>query len=131
MCSAATPIDHLFTALNLQIVGDEDDFGPSAGADSDDGDNATTNDGKPRDYWPGSDGLAHKVATMQVIGEGGASGRSTTTIDGVEFSATGRIGVSLAELAAVKEVGFAFSRATSRLHEMSGAEFGRGAKKAW
>ena len=154
VCSAATPIDHLFTELNLQIVGNEDDFGdnapiPSSSSSAAAHPAATASnaaatsamplatasnvggDGNQQDYWPGSDGLSHTVATMRVIGEGGASGRSTTTIDGVEFSATGRVGVSLAELAAVKEVGFAFSRATSRLHEMCSEEFGRHAKTAW
>jgi protein AFG1 len=37
----------------------------------------------------------------------------------VEWSATGRIGVSLAQLSAVKEVSFSFQRAESRLAEMS------------
>ena len=56
-----------------------------------------------------------------------------TGVNGVatEFSATGRIGVSLAEIAAVREVGFAFARATSRLHEMSGVAFGRSRKAEW
>ena len=36
----------------------------------------------------------------------------------VEWSATGRIGVSLAQLSSVKEVIFSFRRAESRLYEM-------------
>ena len=65
-----------------------------------------------------------------VIGEGGSSSSSSTTIirtkDGdIEWSATGRIGVSLAQLSAVREVAFSFKRAESRLAEMSGAQWGK------
>jgi len=43
-----------------------------------------------------------------------------TTVDvDVEWSATGRIGVSLAQLSSVKEVVFSFRRAESRLYEMT------------
>jgi protein AFG1 len=42
----------------------------------------------------------------------------TDTVD-VEWSATGRIGVSLAQLSSVKEVVFSFRRAESRLYEMT------------
>jgi len=71
---------------------------------------------------------------LAVVGEGGSSSSSSTTtiraksstgsdnnndknVD-VEWSATGRIGVSLAQLSAVKEVVFSFRRAESRLHEL-------------
>jgi len=59
-----------------------------------------------------------------VKGEGGSSSSAATTMvqtkEGeVEWSATGRIGVSLAQLSAVKEVSFSFQRAESRLFEMS------------
>ena len=65
-----------------------------------------------------------------VIGEGGSSSSSSTTMirtkDGdIEWSATGRIGVSLAQLSAVRDVAFSFKRAESRLAEMSGAQWGR------
>ena len=66
-----------------------------------------------------------------VIGEGGSSSSSSTTMirtnndKTVEWSATGRIGVSLAQLSAVKEVSFSFQRAESRLAEMSLASWGR------
>ena len=65
-----------------------------------------------------------------VIGEGGSSSSSSTTMirtkDGdIEWSATGRIGVSLAQLSGVREVSFAFKRAESRLAEMSGAQWGK------
>lgn len=67
---------------------------------------------------------------MFVIGEGGSSSSSSTTMirtrDGyVEWSATGRIGVSLAQLSAVRDVSFSFKRAESRLAEMSGEAWGR------
>ena len=63
-------------------------------------------------------------------GEGGSSSSSSTTMirtrDGnVEWSATGRIGVSLSQLSAVKDVAFSFKRAQSRLVEMSGEFWGR------
>jgi len=66
-----------------------------------------------------------------VIGEGGSSSSSSTTMirtnndSAVEWSATGRIGVSLAQLSAVKEVSFSFQRAESRLSEMTLASWGR------
>ncbi|KAL7439125.1 hypothetical protein ACHAXM_006812 [Skeletonema potamos] len=66
-----------------------------------------------------------------VIGEGGSSSSSSTTMirtnndKTVEWSATGRIGVSLAQRSAVKEVSFSFQRAESRLAEMSLASWGR------
>ena len=43
----------------------------------------------------------------------------------MEWSATVRIGVSLAQLSFVREVSFAFKRADSRLAEMAGANWGR------
>ena len=39
-------------------------------------------------------------------------------VGGMEWSATGRMGVSLAGLSAVRDVSFSFSRAASRLAEM-------------
>ena len=66
-----------------------------------------------------------------VRGEGGSSSSHATTMiqgaDGnqVEWSATGRIGVSLAQLSAVKDVAFSFARAESRLAEMRRPSWGR------
>jgi len=60
---------------------------------------------------------------LSVAEEGGSSGRVTTMIGSMEWSATGRLGVSLAELSAVKDVGFAFRRALSRLIEMQTAKY--------
>lgn len=62
-----------------------------------------------------------------VKGEGGSSSSAATTMvrnrngEAVEWSATGRIGVSLAQLSAVKDVSFSFQRAESRLVEMNSA----------
>jgi protein AFG1 len=42
-----------------------------------------------------------------------------------EWSATGRIGVSLAQLSAANDLAFSFRRAASRLVEMGGKEWGR------
>merc|ERR1711865_1281616 len=77
------------------------------------------------------DGVVQEYAIQQqqgdeeswVSGEGGSSSSSSTTMiktkDGdMEWSATGRIGVSLAQLSAVKDVVFSFKRAESRLVEM-------------
>jgi len=66
-----------------------------------------------------------------VVGEGGSSSSSSTTLirtqnnDAMEWSATGRIGVSLAQLSSVKEVSFSFKRAESRLAEMAAEKWGR------
>lgn len=65
-----------------------------------------------------------------VIGEGGSSSSSSTTLirtqDGdMEWSATGRVGVSLAQLSSVREASFSFLRAESRLAEMAAANWGR------
>ncbi|KAL3801729.1 hypothetical protein ACHAW5_005829 [Stephanodiscus triporus] len=46
-------------------------------------------------------------------------------LTGVEWSATGRVGVSLAQLSAVREVSFSFRRAESRLAEMASSSWGR------
>ena len=69
--------------------------------------------------------------TIFVKGEGGSSSSVATTFvrnaDGteVEWSATGRIGVSLAQLSAVRDVSFSFRRAESRLVEMNRPSWGR------
>lgn len=66
-----------------------------------------------------------------ISGEGGSSSSSSTTMINaphgkmVEWSATGRIGVSLAQLSAVREVSFSFMRAESRLAEMAAPNWGR------
>lgn len=43
----------------------------------------------------------------------------------MEWSATGRAGVSLGELSGVKETSFAYARAVSRLQEMGSVEYMR------
>ena len=65
-----------------------------------------------------------------IVGEGGSSSSSSTTLVNtqngeVEWSATGRLAVSLAQLSAVREVSFSFERAESRLAEMAAANWGR------
>ncbi len=62
------------------------------------------------------------LSGVSVSGAGGSSGRSTTMVGGVEWSATGRLGASLAHLGAG---GGSFARAAapraaSRLAEMTG-----------
>jgi len=73
----------------------------------------------------GSGAHVGAVQELRVSDSGGASsGRHTTYMgDNVEWSATGRLGVSLAELSAVQDVGFAFHRAFSRLVEMQSQEY--------
>jgi protein AFG1 len=73
-----------------------------------------------------------KVGTESFIsGEGGSSSSSSTTNINtpnghiLEWSATGRIGVSLAQLSSVREVSFSFMRAESRLAEMASSNWGR------
>ena len=61
---------------------------------------------------------------MRVVAEGGASGGLTTMIGEAEWSATGLKGVSIAALGGgMKDVGFAWARAHSRLREMMGASY--------
>lgn len=55
---------------------------------------------------------------IHIVGEGGASGRSTLMIGNVEWSATGRMGASLASLAGGSFTKKATLRAVSRLLEM-------------
>jgi protein AFG1 len=68
--------------------------------------------------------VSERDEIMFVEGKGGSSSSSATTMirttDGgsMEWSATGRIGVSLAQLSTVREVSFSFQRAESRLVEM-------------
>lgn len=84
-----------------------------------------TNDGDEEIAIPDASGNSF------VVGEGGSSSSSSTTMirtrddKTVEWSATGRVGVSLAQLSAVKEVSFSFQRAESRLAEMSLTSWGR------
>jgi protein AFG1 len=83
-----------------------------------------------------------KNEEIVVMREGGSSSSSSTTFissssgssspnskrgdDGrIEWSATGRIGVSLAQLSSVREVSFSFARADSRLAEMCTSSWGR------
>lgn len=78
---------------------------------------------------PGSSmaGLGAPVS-MRVASRGGASSAwGTTMIGDVEWSATGRMGVSLAELSGMTDVAFAMHRALSRLTEMQSLEYIRAA----
>ena len=63
--------------------------------------------------------------------KGGSSSSFATTMirtkegEYLEWSATGRIGVSLAQLSAANDLAFSFRRAASRLVEMGGKEWGQ------
>ena len=60
---------------------------------------------------------------VHIEGVGGSSGRSTTMIGEMEWSATGRAGAALAEYSASRDVSFAFARAKSRLSEMASSAY--------
>lgn len=66
-------------------------------------------------------GGALTASGISVSGAGGASGRSTTMVGGVEWSATGRLGASLAHLASNggSFACIAAPRAASRLRQMT------------
>jgi predicted ATPase len=68
--------------------------------------------------WHGAD----PSAATEVRSQGGSSSGWATTFlgDGSEWSATGRLGVSLAALSGLQEAAFAQRRAASRLREMVG-----------
>lgn len=55
---------------------------------------------------------------IRIVGEGGSSGRSTLMIGNMEWSATGRLGASLADLAGASFTRKAAPRCVSRLLEM-------------
>jgi predicted ATPase len=73
----------------------------------------------------------HGADTLFVKGEGGSSSSASTTMirtkEGgeVEWSATGRMGVSLAPLSMVRDVSFSVQRCASRLNEMKQPTWGR------
>ena len=74
----------------------------------------------------GSGGAARAPAppALRVLDAGGASGRLTTMLSPtMEWSATGRVGASLADLAPGRFAAFSASRCASRLHEMMRSEW--------
>ena len=72
-----------------------------------------------------------KDGELIVSDKGGNSSSFATTMirtkkgEYYEWSATGRIGVSLAQLSSANDLAFSFRRAASRLVEMGGKEWGR------
>jgi predicted ATPase len=67
---------------------------------------------------------APAAPALRVVDAGGSSGRLTTMVSPtLEWSATGRIGASLADLAPGKFATFSASRCASRLHEMTRSEW--------
>ena len=69
------------------------------------------------------EGTSFEGRESRVVDEGGSSGRSTTMIGGMEWSATGLLGKSMAELGSQDGVRFAAGRAASRLIEMQGGDY--------
>lgn len=122
--SAAVPRDELFVGFEAELEtqdGDEEFIA-----------NGSITDVEGEGRWIREDAIQNRRGDEEslVIGEGGSSSSQSTTMirtkDGdMEWSATGRVGVSLAQLSAVKEVSFLFQRAKSRLAEMSSAKWGR------
>ena len=77
--------------------------------------------------WSGAAAAVVGDATTATVRSGGgsSSGWATTYLAGdTEWSATGRLGVSLAGLAGLNDAAFAQQRATSRLKEMLGGGSG-------
>jgi predicted ATPase len=70
-----------------------------------------------------SETTEERAVDLRVVAEGGASGNSTTMLGHIEWSATGRTGVSLADLVGQRDVEFAYRRAISRLREMQSQEY--------
>jgi len=120
ICSSEVPLDQIFRELNVTLSHDE----------RIDRDSMAEIPRKPFSH-PKSNHTAYELntSTLSVRSEGGSSGRLTTMIGEAEWSATGLIGVSLAELASVKDVGFSFRRALSRIVEMQSLSYQRGHRK--
>jgi protein AFG1 len=93
--AAEVPLDELFVAFEAQVVSGDED------------------------------------GELIVSEKGGNSSSFATTMirtkqgDYYEWSATGRVGVSLAQLSSANDLAFSFRRAASRLVEMGGKEWGR------
>jgi protein AFG1 len=140
-----TFIDALYEAKTILIldanVNREELFvGFNACITTNDGDEEIALDDDNEDEHNNSSTKTIKNEEIVVMREGGSSSSSSTTFiscsdsspnskrgdDGrVEWSATGRIGVSLAQLSSVREVSFSFARADSRLAEMCTSSWGR------
>eukprot|EP00850_Spirogloea_muscicola_P009803 SM000056S17921 [mRNA] locus=s56:137996:141366:+ [translate_table: standard] len=111
--SASVPLEKLFLADSANEV-------------------LTTSVDTPRDDEGYGNVEDEAAISMCVLGKGGSSGRSTTTINDVEWSATGLVGASLAQLQAYQAgpkrgtytfVRFALRRTLSRLFEMQGDRY--------
>jgi peroxisome-assembly ATPase len=129
LASNHVPLDELFVGFDATV-------------ESNDGDEETAVDGivgAPPDRTTPPKTTTTTTAADQheifVKGEGGSSSSSSTTMIRshddtggaavIEWSATGRIGVSLAQLSAVKDVSFSFQRAESRLAEINNGRWGQ------
>ena len=123
--------DDLFVGFDADVTTNDGDEEIAVEEDGASGTSSTTTTTtKASRTFGGGDGGNGDTA---VVREGGSSSSSSTTFfrtgDGgggrVEWSATGRVGVSLAQLSAVREVSFSFKRAESRLAEMASSSWGR------
>lgn len=104
---ARAPLAELFTLADFVIEGDADE---------------RASDQLQEDPTATPQGAG---MSMRVVGEGGSSSGKSTTYIGpdVEWSATGRKGVSLAELSGLQDTAFSFARCVSRLIEMQSEEY--------
>ena len=125
--------DDLFVGFDADVTtndGDEEIAVEEDGASGTSTTTTTTTTTKASRTFGGGGGGSGDTT---VVVEGGSSSSSSTTFfrtgDGgggrVEWSATGCVGVSLAQLSAVREVSFSFKRAESRLAEMASSSWGR------
>jgi protein AFG1 len=123
--SGAKPLDLLFQAdaavssKNTSVRSKEEDADSTQKEDADSTQNRVHT----------ADSLSVEAPSEVLMRDkGGSSSRLTTFLknskgEEVEWSATGRTGVSLAELAGVKDTGFAAHRCVSRLMEMGTDEW--------
>ena len=104
LSSPAARLEDLFTGLHAELPDDDAIGAPPAAAP------------------PAAAAADHHSVSMR--GEGGASARLSSTWigDSTEWSATGRLGVSLSALSGLQDAAFAQRRAVSRLREMGCAQ---------
>ena len=131
--SASAPVPTLFAGLNQEGIAAsvDDGYTEAAGGAGGMGRDGSAGMGDARGQ--GSEarpcevtrGHGGEAVRMHMLGGGGSSSSWTSTwlADGSEWSATGRLGISLAALCGLQDAAFARQRAVSRLNEMCFAEW--------
>jgi len=113
--SASVPVEELFVGFEATLEssdGDEELLLPSSSGGA-----AAAIEDELAVIGQGGSSSSVATTTIKARLPTGNNGENNNSVD-VEWSATGRIGVSLAQLSSVKEVVFSFRRAESRLHEL-------------